>query len=89
MSIADRVNADLPFLRRFARSLTGSQAAGDAAVVATLEAIIADPGVLEEGLSPRVALYKVFLKSLNAAPPEAVGAEKGSVGSPAGADAVS
>jgi CheY-like chemotaxis protein len=89
MSIADRVNADLPFLRRFASSLTGSQAAGDAAVVATLEAIIADPGVLEEGLSPRVALYKVFLKSLNAAPPEAVGAEKGSVGSPAGADAVS
>jgi DNA-directed RNA polymerase specialized sigma24 family protein len=68
MSIADRVNADLPFLRRFARSLTGSQATGDAAVVATLEAIIADPGVLEEGLSPRVALYKAFLKNLNASP---------------------
>jgi DNA-directed RNA polymerase specialized sigma24 family protein len=79
MSIAERVNANLPFLRRFARSLTGSQAAGDAAVVATLERIIADPSVLEEGLSPRVALYKVFLHNLNAAPPQAAaGAETGS-----------
>jgi DNA-directed RNA polymerase specialized sigma24 family protein len=69
MSIADRVNADLPFLRRFARSLTGSQEVGDAAVVATLEAIIADPSVLDEGVAPRVALYKAFLKNLNAAPP--------------------
>ena len=78
MSIADRVNADLPFLRRFARSLTGSQAVGDAAVVTTLEAIIADPGVLEAGLSPRVALYKAFVQNLNAAPPEAAGAVTGS-----------
>jgi DNA-directed RNA polymerase specialized sigma24 family protein len=79
MSVADRVNADLPFLRRFARSLTGSQTAGDAAVVATLEAIIADPSVLEEALSPRVALYKAFLKVLNAAP------SKGSSGESSGA----
>jgi CheY-like chemotaxis protein len=80
MSIADRVNADLPFLRRFARSLTGSQSVGDAAVVATLEAIISDPSVLEEGLSPRVALYKVFLQNLNAAPAKAAGAETASAG---------
>ena len=83
MSIADRVNADLPFLRRFARSLTGSQAIGDAAVVGALEAIIADPSVLEEELSPRVALYKAFLKSLNAAPPK-VGAETGSTSNGSG-----
>jgi DNA-directed RNA polymerase specialized sigma24 family protein len=74
MSIADRVNADLPFLRRFARSLTGSQAVGDAAVVTTLEAIIADPSLLEEGLSPRVALYRAFLRSVNAPSPAAIGA---------------
>jgi DNA-directed RNA polymerase specialized sigma24 family protein len=30
----------LPFLRRFARALAGTQAAGDAHVAATLEAII-------------------------------------------------
>jgi CheY-like chemotaxis protein len=69
MSIAERVNADLPFLRRFARSLTGSQEIGDAAVVATLEAIIADPGLLnKEPLPPRVALYRTFLNVLNTAP---------------------
>jgi DNA-directed RNA polymerase specialized sigma24 family protein len=84
MSITERVNADLPFLRRFARSLTGSQEVGDAAVVATLEAIITDPRVLEEGLPPRVALYKAFLKSLSAAAAredagrEAAGNESGS-----------
>lgn len=79
MSIAERVNADLPYLRRFARSLTGSQEAGDAAVVATLEAIIADPGVLEEGLSPRVALYRAFLRNLNSVPPNVSAAPAGSI----------
>jgi DNA-directed RNA polymerase specialized sigma24 family protein len=70
MSIAERVNADLPFLRRFARSVTGSQELGDAAVVSTLEAIIADPGRLDkEGLPPRLALYRAFLQVLNASPP--------------------
>jgi CheY-like chemotaxis protein len=68
MSIAERVNADLPFLRRFARSLTGSQAIGDAAVVSTLEAIIANPGALAPDVAPRVALYRTFLKVLEAGP---------------------
>jgi DNA-directed RNA polymerase specialized sigma24 family protein/CheY-like chemotaxis protein len=70
MSIAESVNAHLPFLRRFARSLTGSQQAGDTAVVAALEAIIADPGRLDRDLEPRAALYRTFLDVLNAAPPE-------------------
>ncbi len=73
MSVAERVNADLPFLRRFARTLTGSQEVGDAAVVSTLEAIIADPGALDPGLAPRVALYKAFLRTLNAALPNGAG----------------
>src|SRR5262245_18854747 len=69
MSIAERVNADLPFLRRFARSVTGSQDAGDAVVVSTLEAIVADPRQLDNGLPPRVALYRAFLDVLNASAP--------------------
>jgi DNA-directed RNA polymerase specialized sigma24 family protein len=68
MSIAERVNADLPYLRRFARSLTGSQEIGDAAVVATLEAIIADPSILDRDLAPRVALYRAFLNVLGSTP---------------------
>ncbi len=45
MSIAERVTAHLPYLRRFARSVTGSQKSGDAYVVSTLEAMLADPSI--------------------------------------------
>ena len=55
----------LPFLRRYARALTGSQASGDAYVAATLEALIADPGVVDQAGSPRVALYRLFTKIWN------------------------
>jgi DNA-directed RNA polymerase specialized sigma24 family protein len=65
MSIAERVNAHLPFLRRFARSLTGSQELGDAAVVSMLESIVADPDELDQSLPPRISLYRAFLRTLN------------------------
>jgi DNA-directed RNA polymerase specialized sigma24 family protein len=52
----------LPYLRRYARALTGSQAAGDAYVVATLEALIEDPASIEDSRGPRVALYRLFTK---------------------------
>jgi CheY-like chemotaxis protein len=56
------IAANLPYLRRFARALTGSQASGDAYAVATLEAIAEDAGVTDGPLEPRQALYQVFLK---------------------------
>lgn len=65
MSIAERVTAHLPYLRRFARSVTGSQKSGDAYVISTLEAMLADPAVFESQLPPRVALYRTFVKILN------------------------
>ncbi len=68
MSIAERVTAHLPYLRRFARSVTGSQKSGDAYVVSTLEAMLADPGVFSTDYPPRVALYRAFLKILNSIP---------------------
>jgi DNA-directed RNA polymerase specialized sigma24 family protein len=56
----------LPFLRRYARALTGSQSSGDAYVAATLEALIADPSTLEEaGGGSRVGLYRLFTKIWN------------------------
>src|SRR6266403_3934448 len=55
----------LPFLRRYARALTGNQASGDAYVAATLEALIADPSVVREESGPRVALYRLFTKIWN------------------------
>src|SRR5438477_13098492 len=49
-----------PFLRRYARTLTGNQASGDAYVAATLEALIADPTVIEDPRGPRASLYRLF-----------------------------
>ena len=58
----------LPFLRRYARALTGNQASGDAYVSATLEALIGDPAVIDESSGPRVALYRLFTKLWNSLP---------------------
>ncbi|MEA2811736.1 MAG: hypothetical protein QOJ17_5877 [Rhodospirillaceae bacterium] len=60
MSTAQAVTQHLPFLRRYARALTGSQQSGDAYVTTALEALIADPSVVSLASSPRVALYKLF-----------------------------
>ncbi len=65
MSIARQVAPELPALRRFARLIAGSQAGGDAHVVATLEALSIDPKGFPSGLPPRNGLYKVFLKLWN------------------------
>ena len=62
MSISDAVAPHIPFLRRFARALSGTQASGDAYVAATLETILADPGCFDAELDPKVALYKLFLR---------------------------
>ncbi len=63
MSISDAIAPHIPFLRRFARALCGTQAAGDAYVAATLEEILADPACFDAKLEPKVALYKLFLRS--------------------------
>ena len=65
MTVAEKVTAHLPYLRRFARAVTGSQKSGDAYVVSTLEAMLADPSIFPDDLAPRVALYRTFLKILN------------------------
>jgi len=65
MSTAQAVTQHLPFLRRYARALTGSQQSGDAYVTAALEALVADPGALTRVHSHRVALYRLFTKIWN------------------------
>lgn len=62
MSLADTIAPHLPYLRRFARALTGSQESGDAYVVAVLETLVADPSSFPQGQLPRVGLYGCFLK---------------------------
>lgn len=60
MSLADEIVPNLPYLRRYARALTGNQAHGDAFVRATLEAIVAEPAAFPRDVDPRLGLYKVF-----------------------------
>jgi len=63
MSLGTKVAANLPYLRRYARALSGSQSTGDAFVRATLEAVLADDDLkqdLEDG--GRVPLYRAFNK---------------------------
>ncbi|MCA8884495.1 MAG: response regulator [Rhodobacteraceae bacterium] len=60
MNLADVVAADLPYLRRYARALTGSQPSGDQYAVATLEAVLQDPGSVTGASTPRVGLYRTF-----------------------------
>lgn len=65
MSLADLIAPHLPYLRRFARALNGSQQSGDAYVVAALQSLIADPAMFPANLEPRVALYHCFLRVWN------------------------
>lgn len=50
----------LPYLRRYARALTGNQTTGDNYAIATLEAILADPGILSSHDNHKVALFSVL-----------------------------
>jgi DNA-directed RNA polymerase specialized sigma24 family protein/CheY-like chemotaxis protein len=68
MSVSQAISSHIPYLRRFARALSGSQASGDASVLATLEAIVRDPSSFQSGTEVRTALYRAFLKVRAAAP---------------------
>jgi DNA-directed RNA polymerase specialized sigma24 family protein/CheY-like chemotaxis protein len=68
VSTSQAVLQHLPFLRRYARALTGNQASGDAYVAATLESLIASPNILAESNNSRVGLYRLFTKIWNSVP---------------------
>ena len=62
VSKSEPVAKYIPFLRHYARALTGTQSSGDAYVAAALEALVEDPSVLESGRDPRKALFHMFTK---------------------------
>lgn len=62
MSLGQQVATNLPFLRRYARALTGSQATGDAFVRATLEAALEDEELKTSLDGGRIPLYRAFNK---------------------------
>lgn len=57
---ADLIATNLPFLRRYARALTGSQDTGDRYAEATLEAILLDDAPFSRTTDAKVALFAAF-----------------------------
>jgi len=60
MSLASEIAPHLPYLRRYARALTGSQSNGDTFVRAALEAIVDAPADFPRDVDARLGLYKTF-----------------------------
>ncbi|HET9628511.1 MAG TPA: response regulator [Novosphingobium sp.] len=77
MSLGTQVAAQLPYLRRYARALTGSQNTGDAFVRATLEAALSDAELQKSLAGGRVPLYRAFNKVWSSAYLEVPDAEPG------------
>lgn len=57
--ISVEIGNHLPYLRRFARAMTGSQQSGDNFAVAALEAILADRSVLD-GVDLKTGVFRVL-----------------------------
>ena len=85
-SISSIILPQLPYLRRFARSLTGRQESGDAYVASVLEALIADPSVFPKDQPARTALYHVFLKTWDSVEVNGLSDTVGQSGSATAAD---
>ncbi len=58
--LSARVARHLPYLRRYARALTGNQTSGDNYAIAVLESVIADPGLVSDHPDTKLALFAVF-----------------------------
>jgi DNA-directed RNA polymerase specialized sigma24 family protein len=65
MSTAQLVVQHLPYLRRYARALTGSQMAGDAYVAATLETLVSEPDTITQGGNIKAELFGIFTRIWN------------------------
>lgn len=60
LDLSSAIARDLPYLRRYARALTGSQDSGDRFAAATLESLLVDASVLNATDAPRIGLFHAF-----------------------------
>lgn len=60
--LSDQIAAHLPYLRRYARTLTGSQESGDNYALTSLEMILRDRSDFDGDVPVNVGLFKVFHK---------------------------
>ncbi|MDE2362420.1 MAG: response regulator [Hyphomicrobiales bacterium] len=68
MSLSSLIAPHLPYLRRYARALSGSQSSGDAYVMAMLEALVAEPDMFDRDADSRLEAYRIFSRIWNAMP---------------------
>ena len=61
MPLTARIATHLPYLRRFARAVTGSQTSGDAYVAAMLESLVADISIYPDVGNDQISVYKLFV----------------------------
>ena len=62
MSRADQIAPHLPYLRRYARALTGHQESGDRYVLSLLEALVEDDDPSTIGPDAKVDMFRAFTK---------------------------
>lgn len=62
MTLGQELAPHLPFLRRYARALTGLQRPGDDLVRVALEAIVANPTVFPRNVDRRLGLYAALIR---------------------------
>src|ERR1700760_461501 len=65
MTTIETLAPHLPYLRRYARALMGTQELGDAQVRRALSALSSGQRKLPEGVSPRLGLYRIFQSMLS------------------------
>ena len=58
--LAQEIAVRLPYLRRYARALTGSQTRGDEYIRVCLEVLVEEPSRIADGEDLRVQLYRLF-----------------------------
>ncbi|MFD0916486.1 response regulator [Pseudahrensia aquimaris] len=62
MSTAELIAPHLPYLRRYARALAGTQESGDKYVVSLLETLVSDPDMNIIETQPKIDLFRAFTK---------------------------
>lgn len=60
ISLSQEIAPLLPYLRRYARALSGTQSSGDAYVRACLQALVADQSIMDTSDGVKIGLYRLF-----------------------------
>jgi CheY-like chemotaxis protein len=65
LTVRRHVKSELPFLRRFARAITGNSRYADLCVLETMDSIVASPTIMVDSVNPRVDLFRMMLRLLH------------------------